>query len=72
MYSQWLDNESQNLQLSQEQLSQLKAQFKSIQERVSENSQSLKSKESSLSEQENRLSVRSIDLRASYDSFHLS
>jgi hypothetical protein len=57
MYSQWLDNESKDLQLSQEQLTQLKSKFKSVQEKIVENSKSLSQKESSLNEQEQRLSV---------------
>lgn len=58
MYSQWLDNESKDLQLSQDQLAELKKKFKSVQDRISENSQSLDQKEASLNEQEERLSVQ--------------
>lgn len=57
MYSQWLDNESKDLQLSQDQLAELKKKFKSVQDKISENSQSLDQKEASLNEQEERLSV---------------
>jgi hypothetical protein len=57
MYSQWFDNESQDLQVSQQQLNALKAQFKDVQEKIAEHSKSLKQKESSLGEQEERLQV---------------
>ena len=57
MYSQWLDNESQDLQLNQEQLLKLKAQFKDVQKKITDHSESLNLKETSLNEQEQRLSV---------------
>jgi hypothetical protein len=57
MYSQWFDSESTDMQLSQQQLEALKAKFKSVQAKIAEHSNSLKQKESSLTEQEEKLQV---------------
>lgn len=55
MYSQWLDNESKDLQSNQENLAKLKDKFKSVQGKISQNSKSLSQKSSSLDEQDKRL-----------------
>ena len=58
LYSQWLDEDSSELELSQEQLAQLKDKLKTVTERISDHSSMLEAKSSTLQEKEERLSVR--------------
>eukprot|EP00052_Salpingoeca_macrocollata_P011482 m.88546 g.88546 ORF g.88546 m.88546 type:complete len:221 (-) comp18075_c0_seq3:126-788(-) len=55
MYSKWLDEDSENLELSQTELNELKDKFKSMKDRIEKNSETLKGKEATLAEKEKRL-----------------
>ena len=57
LYSQWLDEDSSELELSQEQLAQLKDKLKTVTERISDHSSMLEAKSSTLQEKEERLSA---------------
>lgn len=58
LYSKWLDEDSSELELSQEQLAQLKEQLKSVTGKISANSEQLGTKDLTLAEKEKRLTVR--------------
>lgn len=57
LYSKWLDEDSNELELSQEQLAQLKEQLKSVTGKISANSDQLQTKDLTLAEKEKRLTV---------------
>lgn len=57
LYSKWLDEDSTELELSQEQLTELKQQLKDITEKVSQHNSQLDAKSSTLQEKEERLAV---------------
>eukprot|EP00047_Mylnosiga_fluctuans_P011249 m.20221 g.20221 ORF g.20221 m.20221 type:complete len:222 (+) comp3512_c1_seq1:51-716(+) len=55
MYSQWFQSESSDMQMSEQQLAQLKEKFKAVQQKIQDHTNSLNQKEASLKEQEERL-----------------
>lgn len=57
MYSKWLDEDNEELDISTEELESLKNQFKEVQDTLGKHSSSLEAKESSLEEKEKRLKV---------------
>ena len=58
LYSQWLDEDSSELEVSQEQLASLKEQLAKVTEKISTNSDHLKTKDSTLQEKEDSLKAR--------------
>lgn len=64
LYSTWLDEDGQEIELSQEQLKQLKDQLAAIQDKVGSHSSSLKEKDAQLEEKERRLKVQCLRVTA--------